>query len=73
MMIGSKGPCHALAQSHETLFPNTYGVVILRSKMTGDVSVLAAHCKRSMRAANHQGKIPIDPSIINISSGVSSF
>ena len=55
-MIGSKGPCDALAQSHETLFdpPNTNGVVILHSKMTGAVSVLAAHCTRSVRAANHQ-------------------
>ena len=72
-MIGPKGPCDALSQSHETLFPNTYGVVILRRKMTGAVSVLAAHCTRSMRAANHQGKIPFDPSLINISSGVSNF
>ena len=56
MMIGSKGPCDALAQSHETLLdpPNTNGVVILHSKMTGAVSVLAAHCTRSVRAANHQ-------------------
>ena len=55
MMIRSKGPCDALAQSHETLLdpPNTNGVVILHSKMTGAVSVLAART-RSVRAANHQ-------------------
>ena len=67
-MIGSKGPIDALAQSIETLIdpPNTNGVVILHSKMMGAVSVLAAHCTRSVRAANHQlgGKIPFDPSII---------
>ena len=30
MMIGSKGPCDALAQSHETLFdpPNTHAVFL---------------------------------------------
>ena len=64
MMIGAKGPCDARAQSHETLFPNTNGVVILHIKMTGAVSVLAAHCTRSVRAANHQGKILFDPGII---------
>ena len=68
MMIGSKGPSDALARSLETLIDpqNTNGVVILLCKMTGAVSVLAAHCTRSVRAANHQlgGKIPFDPSII---------
>jgi len=56
MMIGSKGPSDTLAQSHETLLdpPNTKGVGNLHSKMTGAVSVLAAHCTRSVRAANHQ-------------------
>ena len=32
--------------------------------MTGVVSVLAAHCTRSVRAANHQGKIPFAYGII---------
>ena len=56
MMIGSKGPSDALARSLETLIDpqNTNGVVILYSKMTRAVSVLAAHCTRSVRAANHQ-------------------
>ena len=56
MMIGSKGPSDALARSLETLIDpqNTNGVVILHSKMTRAVSVLAAHCTRSVRAANHQ-------------------
>jgi len=56
MMIGSKGLCDALAQSHVTLIDpqNTNGVVILHSKMTRAVSVLAAHCTRSVRAADHQ-------------------
>ena len=62
MMIGSKGPCDALAQPHDTLFPNMNGVVNLLSKMMGAMSFLAAHCTRSLRAANHQGKI--GPSII---------
>ena len=55
-MIGSKGPSDALARSLETLIDpqNTNGVVILHSKMTRAVSVLAAHCTRSVRAANHQ-------------------
>ena len=56
MMIGSKGPSDALARSLETLIApqNTNGVVILHGKMTRAVSVLAAHCTRSVRAANHQ-------------------
>ena len=56
MMIGSKGPSDALARSLETLIdpPNTNGVVIFHRKMTRAVSVPAAHCTRSVRAADHQ-------------------
>ena len=56
MMIGPKGPSDAPQRSLETLIDpqNTNGVVILHSKMTRAVSVLAAHCTRSVRAANHQ-------------------
>ena len=51
MMIGSKGPSDALARSLETITlpQNTNGVVILLSKMTGTVSVSAAHCTQSVR------------------------
>ena len=41
-------------RKNERCRPNTNGVVILHSKMTGAVSVLAAHCTRSLRDANHQ-------------------
>ncbi len=55
-MIGSKGPSDTLARSLETLIDpqNTNGVVILHSKMTGTMSVPAAHCTQSVRAADHQ-------------------
>ena len=57
MMIGSKGPSDALARSLETLIdpPNTNGVVIFYRKMARTlVRVPAAHCTRSVRAADHQ-------------------
>jgi len=56
MMIGSKGPSDALVRSLKTLIdrPNTNGVVIFHRKIMRVVSVPAAHCTRSVRAADHQ-------------------